>query len=474
MSDIDRRTFLTGHLVGAALAAITVGRPLTAREVPTTRFLAAVHAGDLERVRESLGTDPGLIHARDEAGRSAFAVALLAGHPGVADLLRERGHEPDLVESALALDWERFETLAKATPEAVNQDHPVGGSALYAAALGGAGTSIWRPYAFGADPNRDPLGRRGFTPLRAALEHGDLAIAELTAATLVGNGADPNGLQPGGSSPLHAAAARGSLALTEILIRKGAALTARDARGRTPLDLAEEKGHRAVAKLLREHRRIPRDHSTSRWAYTVDGSPYRPPDLSAFSVVTRSQVVGAAHFDLEGTRTRVERHPELARAVATTTEAAVEACAHTGRLPIVDLLLEHGAPCSLPTAVMRDDLARAKELLEEDPLRIHERGAHDFALLWYPVIGGGLLEMAELLLSRGAEVERQHHLGTTALHFAARSGQREMAALLLEHGADPDRRGRKFGGEAQSPLALALEAGHDEVVKLLRERGAKG
>ena len=40
-------------------------------------------------------------------------------------------------------------------------------------------------------------------------------------------------------------------------------------------------------------------------------------------------------------------------------------------------MLEHGAPYSLPTAVMKNDMPRVKQLLDEDPLRIHERGAHD-------------------------------------------------------------------------------------------------
>lgn len=473
-----RRELLSGALAWAGVSAVAPSTLLACASPgtpipPSRRFFEAVWVGDLEAVRELLAADPGLLHVRDEAGRSGFAVALLAGHPEVGDLLRERGYGPDLVESALALDWDRFEALAEEAPGRINRDHPVGGTAMYAAALAGAGSKIFRPYVYGGDPNANPRGEEGFTPVRAALEHPDLATAELTAASLLGNGGDPNAPQARGSSPLHAAAARGSVVLVEMLIRKHADVAARDAEGRTPLELAEEHGHRDTAELLRRHREIPRDHSTSRLAYDVEGRPFRPADLSDFSVVTRNRVVGAAHFDLEATRARVERHPELARAIASTTESAVEACAHTGQHSIVELLVERGAPYSLPTAVMRNDLTRARELLDEDPLRIYERGPHDFALLWYPVIGQGLLEMAELLLARGAEVERQHFLGTTALHFAALGGQVDMAALLLEAGADPERAGRKFEAAERTPLQLARSRDHDEVARLLRERGAR-
>ncbi|HXV75316.1 MAG TPA: ankyrin repeat domain-containing protein [Candidatus Polarisedimenticolaceae bacterium] len=476
-----RRGFLKASIMaagGAALGASVRARSGVAGAAgddpvpPTRRFVEAVAAGDEEAVRRWLDRDPGLIHARDDAGRTAFAIALIHRHPGIAGLLRDRGYPPDLHESALAVDWERFERLAAATPGAVNQDHPVGGTAMYAAAVGGAGSQIWRVYRFGGEP--DLRGASGYSPLRAALEHPDLDVAELTASGLLGNGADPAAEQADGSSPLHVAARRGSTAIVELLIRKGADVEALDRGGRTARRLADEAGRAEVVELLDSHRTIPRDHSTSREAYDVAGRAYRRPDLSAFSIGERSRVVGVAHGGFDDLRQAVNRHPELAHAISTTTESAVEAGAHTGHADIVDLLIEHGAAYSLPTAVMRGDLARARALLDEDPLRIHERGPHDFALLWYPVIGQTSTEMLELLLARGAEVERQHVLGTTALHFASLRGAVEMAELLIAHGADVNRPGRRFDATPETPLQLAEARGHQELVRLLRAHGARG
>jgi ankyrin repeat protein len=298
----------------------------------------------------------------------------------------------------------------------------------------------------------------------------------MTAATLLGNGAEAMATGPEGVTALHLAAGRGSLALVEMLVRKGAPVSARDARGRTPESAAFEEGQRAVADLLAQHQRITRDCSdaaSSRRAYDARGNRFRQPDLSRFDPALVSGTVGVSHGDLDEVRRRVEAQPEVACAIATTTEGAVEAGAHMGRKDIVDYLLDHGVPYSLPTAVMRNDGTRARELLAEEPSRIHERGAHDFALLWYPVIGGGHLELAEQLLDAGADVEQQHFLGTTALHWAALRGQLDMAALLLEHGADPDRPRRKFGAEPRTPLEHAVERGHDGVARLLRDRGAR-
>jgi ankyrin repeat protein len=121
---------------------------------------------------------------------------------------------------------------------------------------------------------------------------------------------------------------------------------------------------------------------------------------------------------------------------------------------------------------MRGDVEAVKRLLAEDSLCIHERGAHDFALLWYPVIGKCDAFMAELLLKAGAEVEAQHQLGTTALHWAAMSGRLDLIELFLQHGADINRRGRKFGGEPETPLDLARGRDQADAAALLLERGA--
>jgi serine/threonine-protein phosphatase 6 regulatory ankyrin repeat subunit B len=343
---------------------------------------------------------------------------------------------------------------------------------MFAAAYGGAGDQLWRVYQYGSEPN--PIENANHPPpLIAALQHPDLQTAELSAATLLANGARPNPSRPAPQTPLHLAAERGSEAIVEMLIRKGAHIDARNEANVTAVEIAERRKYSAVARLLRHHRDIPRDHSTSRTAYDANGEPFRSADLSHHDVLTRSRIVGAAHFRFDEVRETVTRHPELAKAVATTTEAAVEACAHTGARPIVDFLLDHGAPYSLPTAVMRNDAQRVKELLTEDPERIHERGPHDFALLWYPVIAGGSLELAERLIKSGASVEHQHHLGTTALHWAARGGQRDMVAFLIENGADIERVGRKFNPSGETPLQTAIARNHTDIADLLKAKGAK-
>jgi len=69
----------------------------------------------------------------------------------------------------------------------------------------------------------------------------------------------------------------------------------------------------------------------------------------------------------------------------------------------------------------------------------------------------------ELLLARGADIERRNPQGGTALRSAADAGHIEIVKLLLDKGAKASVRDT-FG---RTPLDYAREKGHVEIVKLL-------
>ncbi|KAL3472816.1 ankyrin repeat-containing domain protein [Aspergillus californicus] len=77
-------------------------------------------------------------------------------------------------------------------------------------------------------------------------------------------------------------------------------------------------------------------------------------------------------------------------------------------------------------------------------------------------------EVMTLLLDHGAALEAQDRLGQTALAWAAEYGKVQTVELLLERGAVVDSRDR----QQSTPLLLAARNGHDVVVKRLLEKGA--
>lgn len=476
---MDKRTFIKLLGLGTAMgiSQLTFGRSGLRGILAgpgAADFLQACGSGKLETVKKLLAMDSELLKAKDQIGRSGFALALLGNHPDIGDYLKESGYETDLHETALDLDWDQFNAQMAEQPKVnlkrINADHPLGGTAMWAAAAGGAGSSIWRVYAQGGLPNKNPRGESGSSPLQKALQFTDRGTAEMTAATLLGNDANPNPLPNIELPPLHLATKRGSYDLVEMLIRLGADVKQEDAQGRKAVQLAKELGHSEIEELIRKHKKISRTCRTSRYAYDIHGKPYQKPGMEDIHVHEQVALVGSSHGNIEGVKKSILTDPRLAHSVSTTSEMAVEAGAHMGRKDIVEILLEKGAPYSLPTAVMLGDITTIKKLLNEDPERIHERGAHDFALLWYPIIGQCDLAITQLLLDRGAVVEEQHNLGTTALHWAARGNSIELIELLIKNGANVNRIGRKFGGATQTPLEATQ---NEKVADYLRSKGAK-
>lgn len=81
---------------------------------------------------------------------------------------------------------------------------------------------------------------------------------------------------------------------------------------------------------------------------------------------------------------------------------------------------------------------------------------------------GESLEIARLLVARGAALEAIQAGGFTPLHLAAAQGKRELVELLLERGADP----MAASDTDATALELAAERGFNDIVRLLERHAA--
>ena len=83
------------------------------------------------------------------------------------------------------------------------------------------------------------------------------------------------------------------------------------------------------------------------------------------------------------------------------------------------------------------------------------------------------IEMCDLLRKNGANInaslQRKSAMGWTALHYAVVNGDAELVRYLIKHGANVN----KATGEGSSPLFLAKLGGYDDIVKILKNAGAK-
>ena len=84
-------------------------------------------------------------------------------------------------------------------------------------------------------------------------------------------------------------------------------------------------------------------------------------------------------------------------------------------------------------------------------------------------INKGTLEDVGRLIDEGAEVNGENAYGLTPLYFAILEAKIDVAELLLERGADVNRPAHRSG---RRPLYFAADAGHEEIVEALLHAGA--
>jgi RNA polymerase sigma factor (sigma-70 family) len=216
-------------------------------------LLKAARAGDIERVKTLLKTDPRLLIARDPMGNTALIIAVNSGHEALAQLLFDAGVEPDLHEAAAIGDRGRVAAALDAHPERLDSDSPEGFTALALAAHFGHLEVMQLLIDRGADVNRVATHRLAVTPLHAALFGRQIDAALL----LIERGADITlarggaGMKRAGWTPLHYAAGMGFTALVRPLLDRGANPSCRDAEGKTPLDVAIEADRPDIVTMLR-------------------------------------------------------------------------------------------------------------------------------------------------------------------------------------------------------------------------------
>jgi hemoglobin len=135
------------------------------------------------------------------------------------------------------------------------------------------------------------------------------------------------------------------------------------------------------------------------------------------------------------------------------------------RTTVAELLVEHGAQYDIFTAAFLGDFNGVQELLDRAPeLADASDPACDVARITplLHAVAAGQLEVARLLLQRGATVGRN---SVRLIRAAANRGDEALTDLLLEHGADPVPIGVGewvlFPALAEKLLARGASVNHD-------------
>jgi len=174
----------------------------------------------------------------------------------------------------------------------------------------------------------------------------------------------------------------------------------------------------------------------------------------------------AAHGNLPRVREMLAEHPGLLNVryywTKDDSETAIQAAAQAGSAPVVQYLLDRGAPLEICTAAMLGRKDVVERMLKEDPKMIEAKGAHGIPLMPHAALSNNL-ELAQMLYARGASASMSHALGNAVAHGDAR-----MARWLLETGK-PDVQWRSYEGKGL--MTIATQTGKPDMVSLLAEYG---
>jgi ankyrin repeat protein len=241
-----------------------------------------------------------------------------------------------------------------------------------------------------------------------------------TVRALLSQQVDVNSAQGDGMTALHWAAFRDDLELARVLIEAKANLEAETrVDAITPLILASRNGSAAMVEALLKAGADPSNGTSTEVS----------PLMSA-----------AAAGNADAVRALIDGGADLNVREATNGQTALMFAAWENRPEAIKLLIEKGAHPGLISLVT----ILNEPMFDDDGLPVPKRkGAQSGA---NSVIGG-----------------------MTALLFAARDGNLEAVRALVEAGVDVN---QVSGGDASSPISIAIANGHYTVGKYLLDHGA--
>ena len=276
-------------------------------------------------------------------------------------------------------------------------------------------------------------------------------------------GADPNAKNADGGPVLNGAAVYGHREIVALLIEKGAKVGVKDGNGNGPLHSAAFLGRSDVVELLLEK---------GADANVKNNNGETPMDSLGADWGTTQFIGNLLKIPLD--------RPSIEAGRAKSRELLAKGGGKNGG----------GAGGGLHAAVRSQDLAAVKAALDDkvNP-NVPDQKVGMTPLAWAAAFGN--VEIAGLLIERGANVNGKNADGATPLHVAAFLGRAGVVELLIAKKGDPNARNTK--GEtplfsAQVPASLVpviagllqmevdqktVEQGRPKVVELLEKGGAK-
>ncbi|XP_066430624.1 poly [ADP-ribose] polymerase tankyrase-1 isoform X2 [Eleutherodactylus coqui] len=452
---------------GAVGGAVGPGGPLSAVSGAFRELFEACRNGDVSRVRRLL--EPGNVNAKDMAGRKSTPLHFAAGfgRKDVVEHLLQTGanvHARDdggliPLHNACSFGHAEVVTLLLCQGADPNARDNWNYTPLHEAAIKGKIDVCIVLLQHGADPSiRNTDGKSALDladPSAKAVLTGEYKKDELLEAARSGNeeklmalltplNVNCHASDGRKSTPLHLAAGYNRVRIVQLLLQHGADVHAKDKGGLVPLHNACSYGHFEVTELLLKHGACV--NAMDLWQFTP-----------LHEAASKNRVEVCSLLLSHGADpTLVNCHGKSAVDMAPTPE-------------LKERLTYEFKGHSLLQAAREADLAKVKKTLALEIINFKQPQSHETALhCAVASLHPKRKQITELLLRKGASVNEKNKDFMTPLHVAAERAHNDVVEVLHKHGAKMN----ALDTLGQTALHRAALGGHLQTCRLLLSFGS--
>ena len=264
---------------------------------------------------------------------------------------------------------------------------------------------------------------------------------------LIRRGSSLDRVDSNGMSALHKSVSSGSLGVTMVLLKNGATVDVKGPDNKTPLHLAAQASNEDLVALLIEQ---TADHNA------LDASHRTPLHLAA----------GRGNKSICNLLLDHGAQPDL-RDIHSKT--AIQVAAEAGKIGVVELLrqrcnlkvTDHGSLVAFYTAVGSGQVPTAKWFLDQG-LSLKNLKGDSYKPVTLAARSGNIA-MLDLMIANKCRLKDKSPHEWTALHYSCNNGNEMITQRLLEK----DLSGKATTLRKETPLLLAVKAGHLAIIELL-------